>query len=49
MRVFLSQKEFQILDLVLSLAALSLPLKVSPISMLSVLDELVVQFIVLFD
>ena len=47
--VFLREQEFQILHLVLRLAALGFPFEVGPVSMLPILDELEVQIVVLFD
>ena len=47
--VFLREQEFQILHLILRLAALGFPLEVGPISVLPVLDQLKVQIVVLFD
>ena len=49
LRVFLSQEEFQILNFVLCLAALSLPFEVAAVSMLPILYQLEVQVIVFFD
>ena len=47
--VFLAEQEFQILHLVLRLAALGLPLQVCAVRMLPKLDQLEVQVIVFFD
>ena len=49
LRVFLSKKEFQILNFVLCLAALSLPFEIATVSMLPILYQLEVKVIVFFD
>ena len=49
LRVFLSQEEFQILNFVLCLAALSLPFEIATVSMLPILYQLEVKVIVFFD
>ena len=49
LRVFLSQEEFQILNFVLCLAALSLPFEIAAVSMLPILYQLEVKVIVFFD
>lgn len=46
--VFLREQEFQILDFILRLPALSLPLEVGAIGMLAILNELKVQIVVFF-
>ena len=47
--ILLCEQEFQILHLILRLSALSFPFKIGAISVLSILDELEVQIVVLLD
>ena len=49
LRVFLSQEEFQILNFILCLAALSFPLEIGAVRMLPILYQLEVKVIVFFD
>ena len=49
LRVLLGQEEFQILNLVLCLAALSFPLEIGAVSMLPILYQLEVKIVVFFD
>ena len=49
LRAFLSQQEFQILNFILCLAALSLPFEIAAVSMLPILYQLEVKVIVFFD
>ena len=47
--VFLGKKELEVLNLISGLAALGFPLEVSSVCMLAISDQLLVQFVVLFD
>ena len=47
--VFLREQEFQILHLVLRLAACSFPLEISAVSMLSILNQLEMEVVVFLD
>ena len=49
LRVLLGQEEFQILNLVLCLAALSFPLEIGAVCMLPILYQLEVKIVVFFD
>lgn len=49
LRVFLSKEEFQILNFVLCLAALSLPFEIATVCMLPILYQLEVKVIIFFD
>ena len=49
LRVFLSKEEFQILNFVLCLAALSLPFEIAAVCMFPILYQLEVKVIVFFD